>query len=137
MIAYISISFKKRQELAKELEAIADTLTSLDIQPFIFVDKYSFKATEDREMMNKAMAEIDKCDLLIAETSDKAIGIGIETGYAKARQKPVIYLRQKMCEHSTTMSGISDFTIVYEDLNELRQELADLLTGHFRMHYKK
>jgi 2'-deoxynucleoside 5'-phosphate N-hydrolase len=40
-------------------------------------------------MMRQAFAAIDKNDLLIAETTDKAIGIGIEVGYAKAKGKPI------------------------------------------------
>ena len=41
--------------------------------------------------MKQATADIDKCDILIAETSDRGIGIGIEVGYAKAKKKPIFY----------------------------------------------
>lgn len=71
-------------------------------------------------MMQQAMKDIDSCDLLIAETSDKVIVIGIEVGYARAKGKPVIYVRHHNAEHSTTISGISDFQIIYinpKDLN--------------------
>ena len=78
-------------------------------------------------MMKQVMADIDNCDILIAETSDKAIGIGVEAGYAKAKDKTVIYLRQKDTEHSTTVSGISDFQIIYLDTNDIKNQLADIL----------
>src|SRR5882757_7672101 len=109
MTAYISVSYSKRKSVDKELKAIADVLNNFKITPFIFVDNYKFAATDEKVMMQQAMTEIDRCDLLIAETSDKGIGIGIEAGYAKAKGKPVIYVRQKDTEHSTTVSGISDF----------------------------
>lgn len=81
-------------------------------------------------MMQQAMDDIDKCSMLIAETSDKAIGIGIEAGYAKAKGKPVIYLRHKDAEHSTTLSGISDIQIIYSDTDDLATKLTNAL-NHF------
>jgi nucleoside 2-deoxyribosyltransferase len=111
----------------KEIAAIMDTLIEFKIAPFIFVDHYKFDLSEERQMMQKAMAEMDKCDLLLAETSEKGIGIGIEVGYATAKGKPVIYLRQQDAEHSSTVSGISDFQIIYLDIIELKKKLADIL----------
>jgi nucleoside 2-deoxyribosyltransferase len=124
MTAYISVSISKRRAVDKELKAIVDTLIEFDIVPFIFVDNYKFALTQERQMMQQAMTDIDKCDILIAETSDKGIGIGIEAGYAKAKGKTIIYVRQKDTEHSTTVSGISDFQIVYCDPNDLQKQLA-------------
>jgi nucleoside 2-deoxyribosyltransferase len=127
MTAYIAVSFSKRKLLDKELNAIKDSLKINGITPFVFVDNYKFSETQEREMMQQAMNDINRCDLLIAETSDKAIGIGIEVGYAKANNKPVIYLRQKETEHSTTVSGISDFQIIYSDINDLQLQLTKTL----------
>lgn len=78
-------------------------------------------------MMKQAMTDLDQCDFLIAETSDKGIGISVEVGYAKAKSKPVIYVRQKDTEHSTTVSGISDFRVIYSDENDLRNQLVDII----------
>src|SRR5260221_416703 len=122
MKAYISVGHSNRKFLDKELDTIADTLRTLDIEPFVFIDNYNFDLTQERQMMQQAMTDIENCDLLIAETSDKGIGIGIEVGYAKAKSKPVIYVRQKNAEHSTTVSGISDYQIVYYDTDDLRKQ---------------
>ena len=70
-------------------------------------------------MMKQTTADIGNCKIIIAENSDKAIGIGIEVGYAKAKMKPIIYLRRKTTDHSSTVSGISDFHIIYEDTSDL------------------
>ena len=94
---------------------------------YIFVDHYKFDLTQERQMMQQAMTDIDHCDILIAETSDKGIGIGIEVGYAKAKGIPVIYVRKTDAEHSTTVSGISDFQIAYADANDLQKQLAKIL----------
>lgn len=128
MKAYISISYKERTTLVQELETISSVLQSHGITAFIFVDQFQFSTAQEKEMMQQAMLSIDECDLLIAETSDKAIGIGVEAGYAKAKGKKVIYLRNKNAEHSTTLSGISDFQITYTGTDELRQKLSIVLS---------
>jgi nucleoside 2-deoxyribosyltransferase len=124
MRAYISVSFSKRRLVDKELTAIVETLNELGIATFIFVDNYQFDISQERQMMEQSLAGIDACDILVAETSDKAIGIGVETGYAKAKGKTIIYVRHKHTEHSTTVSGISDFQIAYEDTSDLKKQLA-------------
>ena len=95
MKAYISISFGKRESMNAEVRSITETLDKFNIKSFVFVDRFTFSSAQEKEMMQAAMKAIDECDLLIAETSGKGIGIGIEVGYAKAKSKPLIYLRNK------------------------------------------
>ena len=111
----------------KEVKAIKAVLAKLGVDPFVFVDNYDFDITEEQKMMKQATVDIDKCDILIAETSDKGIGIGIEVGYAKAKMKPIIYLRHKTADHSTTVSGISDFQVIYENISDLQEQLENTI----------
>lgn len=127
MIAYISVSFSKRSEVEPALQVIRQTLQQHSIHPFIFVDERHFLPDEEKQMMKQCMEDIDKCCLLIAEVSDKAIGVGIEVGYAKAKGKPVVYLRKATAEHSATTSGISDYSIVYDCESNLQIELSNVL----------
>ena len=127
MKAYISVGFSQRKQLDKEITTIIETLRSFEIDPFVFVDNFRFEANEEREMMSEAIKAIDNTDILIAETSEKGIGIGVEVGYAKAKNKPVIYLRNKNSEHSTTVSGISDYQIIYKDRNDLKKQLKEII----------
>ena len=129
MTAYISISYSKRQLLNDELNSVFETLKEFHIKPFVFVDDFKFSSDQEKEMMQQAILSIDVCDLVIAETSDKAIGIGIEVGYAKAKGKPVIYMRNTKAEHSTTVSGISDFQVIYADVKDIRDQLSAILPG--------
>ena len=124
--AYISVSFRKRESLDKEITAIVDTLKEFNAAAFVFVDQYKFDPSMERQMMKHAMNNIDQSDLLIAETSEKAIGVGIEVGYAKAKGKPVIYMRHVNAEHSTTVSGISDFQVEYESVFDLQSRLRKI-----------
>jgi len=137
MKAYISVSFSNRKSIDQQITAITDTLAAFKISSFVFVDNYKFELTQERELMKQAMHDLDNCDILLAETSEKGIGIGIEVGYAKAKGKTVIYLRQKDKEHSTTVSGISDFQIVYLDTADLQKQLADTLIKIKKHHTKK
>lgn len=127
MRAYISVSYHLRNALREELDAVKEALISLQIEPFIFVDQYKFDPSDEMAMMKQALADIDTCDMLIAETTEKAIGIGIEAGYAKARNKPVIYLRKNSAPHSTTLSGISDYRVYYENAADLKRQLESVL----------
>lgn len=127
MRAYIAVSYSKRKLVDKEITSIIETLNTFEISSFVFVDNYKFNASQEKEMMLQAMEDIENCDILIAETSEKGIGIGIEVGFAKARGKIVIYLRQQNAEHSTTVSGISDFQIVYSNSEDLKIKLIDTL----------
>jgi 2'-deoxynucleoside 5'-phosphate N-hydrolase len=127
MKAYISVSYSKRKFLDKELKALKDVLHAFEIEPFIFVDQYQFGSNQEKEMMRQAFADIDSSEILIAEVSDKAIGIGIEAGYAKAKNKTIIYCRNINAGHSTTVSGLSDFQIIYADTEDLSCKLRDIL----------
>ena len=135
--AYISISYNKRQELNDELQSIIKTLREFHIKPFVFVDNFKFSSDQEKEMMAQALLSIDDCDLLIAETSDKGIGIGVEVGYAKAKGKPVIYMRNKNADHSTTVSGLSDSQIIYDDVKDLKEQLAIVLSEIINFQNKK
>ena len=129
MKVYISIAYSKRQKLNNELQSIIEVLKKNYIDPFVFVDNFNFSSNQEKEMMQQTMLSIDDCDLLIAETSEKGIGIGVEAGYAKAKGKPVIYMRNKNAEHSTTVSGISDYQIMYSGINDLKIQLATIISG--------
>lgn len=127
MTAYIAISFGQRHQLDHQLTIIVEVLRKFNFQPHVFVDRYQFDPTQEKQMMQQVMTDINNCDILLAETTHKGIGIGIEAGYAKAQNKPVVYLRQHTAEHSTTLSGISDYQIIYESTEALSKQLSLLL----------
>lgn len=131
MKAYIAVSCSKREQLTDAMNAITAALLACNITPFIFVDEYHFGPLQEKEMMQQAMAAIDSCGFLIAETSHKAIGVGIEAGYAVAKNKPVIYIRSEDASHSTTLSGISSHAIIYKNAPDLEKQLAAAIAALF------
>src|SRR5438309_7108073 len=111
MQAYISIGIRQMKTKELELQAISNALTSYNISVMLFANRYHFKADEERAMMEKAFYEINRSALLIAEASEKAVGVGVEVGYAAAKGIPIIYLRHEAAEHSTTLSGSSNYSL--------------------------
>jgi nucleoside 2-deoxyribosyltransferase len=118
--AYVSVARFSRASLGHYIHTITSVLETFKIESLVFVEQYNFDANEEKEMMQQAMADIDACDLFIAEVSEKAIGVGLEAGYAKAKGKAIVYLRQADAEHSTTVSGISDYQLIYSNPGDLK-----------------
>lgn len=121
--AYFGISKSNRGKFDKEVDTIKKVLKEYDIALEIFVDKYEFTSQEEKEMMEIAFLEIDKCDLIIVELTKKAIGVGVEVGYAKAKNKPIIYIKRENSEYSTTVGGSADYLIEYNNEAELKTKL--------------
>jgi 2'-deoxynucleoside 5'-phosphate N-hydrolase len=128
--SFLSISYKNRINLQEEVAAIEAVLNDFGISLLVFVDKYQFKTGEEKEMMQTACTEIQAADFLIAEVSEKAIGVGIEVGFASALQKTVIYLRKEGTEYSTTIGGIANHQIVYANTQDLIVRLSAFFLKH-------
>ncbi len=125
--AYLAISYSNRKLFDKEVKTLIELCEKNNIKLLVFVDKYDFKESEEKEMMETAFREIDESDFLIAELTTKSIGVGIEIGYAFAKEKPILYLRKKDSEYSTTASGSSSYMIEYENEFDLRDSIDKLL----------
>jgi hypothetical protein len=123
MKCYFSIARNSRKYFEKEVDVVKGVLKSLGLESIVFVDQYSFLGNQEKEMMQQAMSDIEACELFIAEVSEKAIGVGLEAGYAKGKGKTLIYLRHSEAEHSTTVSGISDYHLIYHTPEHLKTGL--------------
>ena len=125
---YLAISYSNRSLFDKEIEGLKKVFKKNNLELLVFVDKYNFKAHQEKKMMETAFNEIDNAVLLVAELTTKSIGVGIEIGYAFAKGIPIIYLRKKNAEYSTTASGSSTYIVEYEnefDLNESMEKLFE------------
>lgn len=125
--AFLSISFKNKDKLSSEIDTIVDVFIKSNFSILVFVREFLFFPGQEKKMMEKALAEIEKCHVIIVEASIKAIGVGIEVGYAKALSKPIIYLRNYNSEKSTTLAGISNYIITYSDINHLKNQLQEVV----------
>ncbi|MCF6182283.1 nucleoside 2-deoxyribosyltransferase [Lutibacter sp.] len=125
--AYFAISYSNRYLFDKEIDIIQELFLKNNIELLVFVDKYKFSPNQEKEMMKVAFEEIDNSDFLIAELTTKSIGVGIEIGYAFAKNKPIFYLRKKDSKYSTTVSGCSTAIIPYRDEFDLKETMGEIL----------
>ncbi len=117
--AYFAISYSNRNQFNIEVDSLKKLFSKHNIDLLVFVDTYNFKPAEEKEMMQTAFDEIDSSDILIAELTTKSIGVGIEIGYAAAKNKPIYYLKKITAEYSTTAAGCSCCTIEYKNETDL------------------
>ena len=124
---YFGISKSSRIHFDKEINQLKKCLAKHSIELLVFVDKYEFKLDQEKEMMTIAFEEIDSSSFIIAELTKKAIGVGVEVGYAFAKQIPIIYIKRKDANHSTTVEGCSDYSIEYENEFHLSEEIEKII----------
>lgn len=125
--AFLSTSFKNRNNINAEVEAIRRSAQASHLELLVFVDKYEFNKGEEKIMMQQTCEDIKNSAILLAEISDKAIGVGIEVGYAIALGIPVVYMRQNNSEYSNTIGGIVANHIVYADSGDLERQLTQTI----------
>ena len=89
--AYLAISFSNRPNLESEVAAMKTALAQYDYTLEVFVDTYTFVPGQEARMMQQGCDDIQAANLVLAEVSDKAIGVGIEIGYGVAVSKPLVY----------------------------------------------
>lgn len=129
MKAFLSYSYTNKKEfenLNKVLKRFLKQKFNIDSCSFVFDFK---EKTTNKIMMKKVLQLIDNSDLIIAELSYKSIGIGIEIGYAKAKNKKIIYLKKTTAEISTTSEGISDYLIEYKNEKDLLEKINKILNN--------
>lgn len=125
---YIAYKFKEEDpvELRKKLEALSKVIEdSLTCKTFIFfrdVQKWKKGDTPIKEIVIRALKEIEKCDAILVEASTKARGAYLEAGYAKALKKKVILIHKTGTE-ANFLGAIADVAIEYDDLEDLREKL--------------
>ena len=135
--AYVAMAVKSREKLSPVVEAIKQVLQFYNVEPIIFVDRYSFSSADHAAMMELALHTLDHADFVIAEVSEQAIGVGIEIGYAAAKQKPIVYIRRADAEYSTTVGGIATHTVAYSTETELHTKLSHTIEQLLKQKVKR
>lgn len=71
------------------------------------------------ELMETTFKEIDECDFVVIDLTEKGVGVGIEAGYAFAKGIPIITIAKQGSDISETLEGISSTILIYDDIDEI------------------
>lgn len=116
---FISASYSQRESFRAIHDPLKEYLEhTLGFEVYTFVYDHTAKLPAN-ELMRDAFVEIDKSDLVVADLSNKSVGVGIECGYAYAKGIPIIYICHHKDPIKETMEGISSAIIEYRTAEEL------------------
>jgi len=125
--AFISYSYADRNEFKNLDKKLRFLLLKNKIDSYSFVFDFKEKVS-NQVLMSEALRFIDESDLLIVELSYKPIGVGLEAGFAKAKDKKIIYIHRFGSEISNTVDGICDIRIEYENVEDLLAKVENFLS---------
>jgi len=131
MKVFITSSFKNGEN-RKEIEELCAIIKESGFEDFSFirdVENYQKVFHDPKELMKRAKEEIEKCDILLIDMTDKPTGRAIEAGIAYALGKKIISIMKKGTKIKDTTRGISDFIIEYEKISDIKDSLEEIYSG--------
>ena len=124
MKALMSIKFHEDASNLSLIKSITDVANKSGVElKTIFIDyeKEGTKKFSPKDLMEMTFGVIKENDILIVELSEKGVGLGIETGYAFSKNKPVYVIAKKGSDISDTLKGISKEIFFYETISDLEE----------------
>ena len=122
--AYVALKYHPDGSNRPLIEALSACLEKQGWETFCVVrdlQHWGQTAFGPPELMQLSLAAIDNSHLVVVELSEKGVGVGIEAGYAYARQILVITLARRGADISDTLRGISAAVLAYGDLAEVKE----------------
>ena len=135
MKAYISIKYRADNGNKDCIQKISSALEQNGFETVCVardIEKWGGVQLSPHELMQRTFTEIDSSNLLVVDLTEKGVGLGIEAGYAYAKQIPVVVIAKKGSDVSTTLLGIAQQLFLYdefENLNQLFQGIISLDIG--------
>ncbi len=129
MNIYFGIKYHSNLENKAHIDFVLNTLESLG-HKLSFIQRdlehWGEKQVSVQTLMQKTFEQISNSDLVIIDISEKGVGLGIEAGYAHAKQKPIKVIAQKNSDISATLKGISSSVYFYTSQKQLKVILQQL-----------
>lgn len=126
---FITASFQNGEN-KEEIEELCSLVKEAGFIDFCFirdVENYQKIFDKPKDLMDRALEEIKKCDYLLIDMTDKPTGRAIEAGIAYALNKKVIVIMKKGTQIKDTTKGIATTVIEYQDIKEITPELKNLI----------
>ncbi len=122
MKAYLAIKYHADNANRPRIEGISAALETCGFETVCIardVERWGQVQLDPAELMGRSFAELDKCDVVVVDISEKGVGVGIEAGYAYARRIPILTIAVPGADVPTTLRGISREVFQYRQLGEL------------------
>lgn len=129
MKAFLSIKYFPDLRNKNRIQAISSALKQNGIDSVCIVrdlEQWGAVTFESQELMARTFAEIDSSDWVIVDLSKKGTGVGIEAGYAHAKNIPIMTIASKGAQISETLRGISRCVFIYADINALARFFSEV-----------
>jgi len=129
MKAYLAIKFHEDCKNRELIEQVSESLRNAGFKTVVMIRDYEKWGTikfTSQELMKLTFKLISESDVLVVEFSEKGVGLGIEAGYACARNKPIIIIAKNDSEVSNTLRGIAKKIIFYREPEELTKKLKNI-----------
>ena len=131
MKIYISIKYRADNSNKDCIDNISSALERNGFDTVCIardVEKWGEIQLGPHELMQRAFAEIDSSNLLVVDLTEKGVGLGIEAGYAYAKQIPIVVIARKGSDISTTLQGIARKLFLYDEFEELTDFFEDTIS---------
>ncbi len=122
MQIYLAIKFHPDNQNQPLIEAISNHLSSQGHSVICAVrdfEKWGTKTFEPQELLFKAFEAIENSDAVLIEATEKGMGVGIEAGFAFARNKPVMTVAKHGSDISINLRSLSSKVISYSEVREI------------------
>ena len=122
MRIYLSIKNTEGYSNRKRIESICSALEACGHSVVCIardLEHWGERKFTPRQLMQQTFKEINSCDFVLVEFTEKGVGLGTEAGYAYARGIPVIAAGRKGAELSTTLDGVASRVVFYNSPDEL------------------
>lgn len=140
MKAYISIKYRADNGNKDCIEKISSALERNGFETVCIardIEKWGQVQLSPHELMQRAFAEIDSSHLIVVDLTEKGVGLGIEAGYAYAKQIPIVVIARVGSDISITLQGIAKNLFLYDEFEDLVHFFEDItflgIDGGFRV----
>lgn len=113
----------KSGENKDEIEALCSVVRAAGAKDFCFVrdiENYEKMFDNPQELWQRAREEIEKCDALLIDVTDKPTGGRVvEAGIAFALHRPIIVIVKNGIEYKEIYDGIASTVVRYETFKDI------------------
>ncbi len=130
MKAYIAIKYHEDHSNREQIEMISAALEKQGFETICItrdLEKWGQVQFDPARLMQKTFDQIEASELVVVDLTEKGVGLGIEAGYAAAKNIPLVTIARKDSDISTTLAGISDQVFLYSQFDELTRFFGQIV----------